>query len=225
VSCLGSLQLRCCVEGGASTIHLYTGPSLDWQRRQNSPMSGHPLDNRSLPSLLYRVQYTRTRTKYTRTGLRAASQDYVRFGAALREAIETHYDWAARVPSPLISTFTDDIHAARWAAGRPGPVTILTISRDELRRNDYVFEGPEDNDELFFLHKIPARAIVDEAPLREFGWYSPSLIVYSLSLRKVAADEVGVDYDSNSEDEDEEEDSDDDDDDDDDDDEDDDDGY
>jgi hypothetical protein len=147
-------------------------------------MSGHPLDSRSLPSYLYRVQYAKTRTKYTRTGLRAACQDYVRFGAALRDAIETHYDWASRVPSPLISTFTDDIHAARWAAGRPGPVTILTISGDELWRNDYVFEGPEDNNELFFLHKIPARAIVEEAPLREFGWSSPSLNEYSLSLKK-----------------------------------------
>jgi len=166
---LGSLRLR----GATHYSPIYrTNSRLTTTPESTNllTMSGYPLDHHSLPSLLYRVQYEQTRTSYTRrNGLQAASQDYLRFGAAVRNAIKTHYDWASRVPSPLVSTFTNYVHAERWAARRPGVVTILTISTAELRRNDIVFERPGNNKELFFLHKIPARAIVEEVLLDEFS--------------------------------------------------------
>ncbi|KAK3401404.1 hypothetical protein B0T20DRAFT_114409 [Sordaria brevicollis] len=81
-----------------------------------------------------------------------------------------HQKWSSKVPSCFISAFDDFDHARNWAAQRlqrgRGPVHLYTIDTQKIQgKHIWVFCDPNE-DEYFFLHRIPRDVIVDSQEVK-----------------------------------------------------------
>jgi len=150
-------------------------------------MVTYTLDNFRLPGYLYRVQYEGSWTTYTPSRDLQAAAQYTSWQGEedFHGSMRSHYDWRSGVPSPFISTFWDAEHAARWGRclAQARSAIVLTISTRELYQSNLVFRGYGPH-ELLFLRGVPARAIIAETSLVQFGLCVCSFY-QKFSLRKL----------------------------------------
>ena len=143
----------------------------------------------NLPSELYRVHYSGSRTAFSTEQGFEASDTTTTFGPGelneLKQAIEKHFTWGCRDPLPFISLFSDRSHAENWDCKEPwrgygnseGDWALHTISTTHLESKNFFklsdlveklyLEIPEGAKQhihgaFIYLHHIPATAIVEK---------------------------------------------------------------
>jgi hypothetical protein len=139
------------------------------------------------PRILWRVEHSATQSlRNLRTGDLIASDDTRTFSdeAALRQAVEAHFDWGNRQQSCFLSVFSDEQHARNWMKQRESsgtglevyiykidtarlPDGVYAFTMDVVRSKIGIVNPPSNNDEVLFLHRIPGRAVVSKQSLGE----------------------------------------------------------
>ncbi|KAI0390680.1 hypothetical protein F5Y17DRAFT_47988 [Xylariaceae sp. FL0594] len=139
---------------------------------------GFDLDDytcKDMPSTLWRVTHPQTQSKFLAKSFVAA--DYTRIfsdESSLKTALEEHFRWANRLPTPFLSCFSDERHArswADWAQRRKGTACTHEIDTTNLVSSGVHIFCAETvaarlgiahkyaEDEYIFLHRIPHEAL------------------------------------------------------------------
>lgn len=127
------------------------------------------------PKRLWRVTHGNSQSQLDHDGNHLAADDSRVFHdeVELKEAVQHHIDWWSSRPSCFLSVFSDENHAANWAAQREKrdpPAYIHEIDTTllfgvqvldmELLMDKLEIEHPYSAHELLFLNYIPAHCIV-----------------------------------------------------------------
>jgi len=138
------------------------------------------LDQRMLPTFLYRVDYPGSQTSYTRgTGFTARdTTSFYSEDSDFRKSVVEAFTWSCRNPSPYIAVFSEKSHAENWAhswSDRNGYVCDVVTLDTRNFSNTHVFhlsalvaqlgivlpDGAQQHQRGAYLclHRIPAAAV------------------------------------------------------------------